>query len=132
MASLNHCMNASIPNHPPLMLQKLLRKPLVELEHMCYNGGVLTTMARPLLPPRGVHVPARMIYHPQLPPALILTWIKLRGLAWGGTVTPPLRMQELAALTAKHAATPLSDPDKNAVALLTSEPIPRRILIECY
>jgi len=72
-----------------------------------------------------------MIYHPQLPPAVILTWIQLRGLAWGGTVTPPLRMQELAALTAKHTVLPLSDPDKNAVVALSSEPIPRRILIEC-
>jgi len=62
-------------------------------------------MARPLLPPRGVHVPARMIYNPQLSPAVILTWIQLRGLAWGGTVTPPLRMQELAALTGKSQAT---------------------------
>jgi len=26
-------------------------------------------------------------------------WIQLRGLAWGGMVTPPLRMQKLAALT---------------------------------
>jgi hypothetical protein len=46
-----------------------------------------------------------MIYHPQLPPAVILTWIQLRGLAWGGTVTPPLRMQELTALTGKCQAT---------------------------
>ncbi len=62
-------------------------------------------MARPLLPPRGVLVPTRMIYNPQLPPAAILTWIQLRGLAWGGTVTPPLRMQELVALTGKRQAT---------------------------
>jgi hypothetical protein len=62
-------------------------------------------MTRPLLPPRGVYVPARMIYDAQLPPALILTWIQLRGLAWGGMVTPPLRMQELAALTGKCQAT---------------------------
>ena len=61
-------------------------------------------MARPLLPPRGVHVPARMIYCPQLSPAVILTWIQLRGLAWGGMVTPPLRMQELTALTGKSQA----------------------------
>ena len=82
-------------------------------------------MARPMLPPRGVHIPARMIYHPQLPPAVILTWIQLRGLAWGGTVTPPLRMQELAALTAQHIVLPLSDPDKNTVAILSSESIPQ-------
>jgi hypothetical protein len=46
-----------------------------------------------------------MIYDSQLPPAVILTWIQLRGLAWGETVTPPLRMQELAALTGKSQAT---------------------------
>ena len=82
-------------------------------------------MARPTLPPRGVHVPARMIYHPQQLPVLILTWLTLRGLAWGGAVPPPLRMQELAALTAKHAAIPLSDSDKNADAILSSESIPQ-------
>jgi hypothetical protein len=62
-------------------------------------------MARPLLPPRGVHVPVRMIYDPQLPSAVILTWVQLRGLAWGGMVIHPLRMQELAALTGKYQAT---------------------------
>ena len=56
-------------------------------------------MPRPLLPPRGVHVPARMI-NPLLPPAER----SLRGLAWGGMVTPPLRSQELAALTGKRQA----------------------------
>ena len=56
----------------------------------------MMTMARPLLPPRGVFVPTRMIYHSPLPP--------LRGLAWGGQVTPPLRCQELTALTGKCQA----------------------------
>ena len=56
-------------------------------------------MPRPLLPPRGVHVPARMVY-PLLPPAVK----SLRGLAWGGMVTPPLRSQELAALIGKCQA----------------------------
>ena len=54
-------------------------------------------MAQPLLPPRGVFVPTRMIYHSPLPP--------LRGLAWGGQVTPPHRCQELTALTGKCQAT---------------------------
>ena len=62
-------------------------------------------MARPLLPPRGVYIPTRMIYNLQMSPALILTWIQLRGLAWSGKVTPPLRLQELAALTGKCQAT---------------------------
>ena len=62
-------------------------------------------MPRPLLPPRGVHVPAQMIYHSQLPPAVILTWIQLRGLAWDGKVTPPLRVHELIDLTGKGRTT---------------------------
>ena len=53
------------------------------------------------LPPRGILVSPRMIYYPQLPPSVILTWIQLRGLAWGGTVTPPLCMQELAEVTGR-------------------------------
>ena len=57
------------------------------------------------LPPRGVLVSPRMIYYPQLPPSVILTWIQLRGLAWGGTVTPSLSMQELAEVTGKSQAT---------------------------
>ena len=58
-------------------------------------------MTRPLLPPRGVFVPTRMLYHSPLPP--------LRGLAWGREVTPPLRMQDLAALTGKCPATLYKD-----------------------
>jgi len=54
-------------------------------------------MARPLLPPRGVYIPSRRFYHSPLPP--------LRGLAWGGQVTPPHRCQELTALTGKCQAT---------------------------
>jgi hypothetical protein len=48
-------------------------------------------MARPLLPPRGDFAPTRMTDRSPLPP--------LRGLAWGWEVTPPLRKQELTALT---------------------------------
>ncbi len=62
-------------------------------------------MARPLLPPCGVVIPTRMIYNSQLPPAVVHTWIQLRGLAWDGTDTPPLSMQELAALTGRSQAT---------------------------
>ncbi len=56
-------------------------------------------MNRPLLPPRGAHLPARMI-NPLLPPAVT----SMRGLAWGEMVTPPLRSQELAAFTGKRQA----------------------------
>jgi hypothetical protein len=62
-------------------------------------------MTRSLLPPRGVHVPTYLVYDPLMPPALLQTWIQLRGLAWGRTVTPPVRMQDLATLTGKCSAT---------------------------
>ncbi len=57
-------------------------------------------MSRPLLPPRDVSPFIRMTNPPLPPPAL--PGIPLHGLAWGGMVTPPLRTQELAALTGKR------------------------------
>ena len=57
-------------------------------------------MTRPLLPPRAAHIAARM-NNPLSPPASL----NMRGLAWDGMVTPPLRSQELAALTGKRQAT---------------------------
>jgi hypothetical protein len=62
-------------------------------------------LVHPLLPPRGVFIPTHMVYNSQLPPALLVTWIQLRGLAWDGWVTPSLSMQELATLTGKRQAT---------------------------
>ena len=57
---------------------------------------MIIAMARPLLPPRGALIPTRMLYHSPLTPRC--------GLAWGGQVTPPLRMQELTELTGKRQA----------------------------
>jgi hypothetical protein len=45
-----------------------------------------------------------MIFHPQLPSAVVVTWIKLRSLAWKGWVTPPFSIPELASLTGIHPA----------------------------
>ena len=59
-------------------------------------------MQLPLLPPRGIFIPTRMIFHPQLSGAVILTWIQLRCLAWDGLSTPPLSIPELASLLAIH------------------------------
>ena len=61
-------------------------------------------MTPPLLPPRGIFIPTHMIFNPQLPPAVLVTWIQLRCLAWAGWVTPPLSISELAALIAIHPA----------------------------
>jgi hypothetical protein len=45
-----------------------------------------------------------MIFHPQLPSAVLVTWIQLRCLAWDGWVTPPLSIPELASLIGIHPA----------------------------
>jgi hypothetical protein len=59
-------------------------------------------MTPSLLPPRGIFIPTHMIFNPQLPTAVLFTWIQLRSLAWAGWVTPPLSISELAALIAIH------------------------------
>jgi hypothetical protein len=61
-------------------------------------------MTPPLLPPRGIFIPTRMIFNTQLPPAVLVTWIQLRCLAWSGWATPPLSIPELASLIGIHPA----------------------------
>ena len=58
--------------------------------------------AQPLLPPRGIFIPTHMIFNTQLPPAVLVTWIQLRCLAWAGWSTPPLSISELASLIGIH------------------------------
>ena len=45
-----------------------------------------------------------MIFHSQLPAAVLVTWIQLRCLAWKGWHTPALSIPELASLTGIHPA----------------------------
>ncbi len=54
------------------------------------------------LPPRGVFVPTAMLFHSQLPSAVLLTWIQLRALAWKGWSTPPLSLAEFASILGIH------------------------------
>ncbi len=54
--------------------------------------------------PRGVFVPSKLIFHPQLPAAVLVSWIKLRSLAWRGFSTPPMSLPELASHLAIHPA----------------------------
>ena len=56
------------------------------------------------LPPRGIFVPTQLIFHPELPATVLLTWIQLRCLAWEGWVTPPLTLAEIAAQLGIHPA----------------------------
>ncbi len=55
-------------------------------------------------PPRGVFVPSQLIFHPELPSAVLVSWIKLRSLAWRGFATPPLSLPELASQLGIHPA----------------------------
>jgi len=59
-------------------------------------------MAQPMLPPRGIFIPTQMIFNTQLPPAVLVTWIQLRCLAWRGWVTPPFSISEFASLIGIH------------------------------
>jgi hypothetical protein len=62
-------------------------------------------MPRPLLPPRGTFIPTSWIYNRELSAAVVLTWMQLRGLAWGGAQTPELNIKQLANLTGKSSST---------------------------
>jgi hypothetical protein len=62
-------------------------------------------MSRPLLPPSGIFVPIGLIFNDSMPPVLLQTWIQLRCLAWGATVTPCMPVKEMAAIIGKSPAT---------------------------
>jgi hypothetical protein len=62
-------------------------------------------MPRPLLPPRGIFVPASLIYDRDLSPAARDTWIQLRGLAWGRQETPSLSIIQLSGILEKKRTT---------------------------
>jgi len=55
-------------------------------------------MTRPLLPPRGLFVKTEMIFDLDIPAALLVTWIRLRALAYGQQETPPVSIKQLAEL----------------------------------
>jgi hypothetical protein len=61
-------------------------------------------MTQPCLSPRGVFVPTQIIFHPELPSTVLVTWIKLRSLAWKGWVTPPMNLSQLASHLGIHPA----------------------------
>ena len=50
----------------------------------------------------GVYVPGLLIFHPDLSAAALLTWVRLRSLAWYGWETPPITLPELAAQLGLH------------------------------
>jgi len=62
-------------------------------------------MAGPLIPPRYVNVPSKIIYDGAVQPAIRDTYVQLRGLAWGKEETPPLSMEQLINILHKSRAT---------------------------
>jgi hypothetical protein len=54
------------------------------------------------VPPRGIFVPTDLIFHADLPPAPLRTWMQLRCLAWRGWSTPPMSLSEIAAQLGLH------------------------------
>jgi alpha-amylase/alpha-mannosidase (GH57 family) len=46
-----------------------------------------------------------MIFNLTLPPAVILTWMQMRALAWDGWVTPAFSIQDLETITGKSHQT---------------------------
>ena len=58
-------------------------------------------MTRSLKPPRGIEIPAVILYDTTFSPALRDTWSQLRGLAWGRTETPSLSIEQIMELTGK-------------------------------
>lgn len=53
------------------------------------------------VPPKYVNAPVSVVYDPNLPRALIVTYVRLRGLAWKNKdrFTPPMRIEELLEIT---------------------------------
>ena len=62
-------------------------------------------MPRSLLPPRGIFVPASILYDKSISPAVRDTWVQLRGLAWGQLETPSLSFMQLVDILDKSQST---------------------------
>jgi hypothetical protein len=62
-------------------------------------------MTRPLIPPRGVFVPSKIIFDLELLAPVRDTAVQIIALAWGKNETPPVSFQELATLTGKSIPT---------------------------
>ncbi len=59
-------------------------------------------MTQPSFHSPGVYVPTHLIFHPELPASVLVTWIQLRSLTIDGRVTPPATLPELAARLGIH------------------------------
>jgi hypothetical protein len=55
--------------------------------------------------PSGIFVPAQVLQHPALNPAIVYTWMQLRLLVGGQSESAPIDVQELTAYTGRSAST---------------------------
>lgn len=62
-------------------------------------------MAKPILPPRYVNVPAGPAYDPDLPDGVFRTYVQLRGLAWGKERLDEVTVKEIMEVTGKSRST---------------------------
>jgi hypothetical protein len=64
-------------------------------------------MTRSLIPPRGVFINSRILFHPDMPTAVAHTLIQLIALSWSSQerITAPLSFRALSGLTSKSVRT---------------------------
>jgi hypothetical protein len=64
-------------------------------------------MTKPLIPPRGVFISSRILFHPDMPSAVVHTLIQLIALSWDSQdrMTAPLSFRTIAGLTSKSVRT---------------------------
>lgn len=66
---------------------------------------LLILIPRPMPAPQGIFIPTHLIYHPRLPPAILVTWVRLNCLAQDGRIAAALSIQQLVQLTGKSQVT---------------------------
>ena len=62
-------------------------------------------MAKPVLPPKYVNVPAGPAYDPELPDGVFRTYVQLRGLAWGKDRLDEVTVKKIMEVTGKSRST---------------------------
>lgn len=62
-------------------------------------------MAKPVLPPKYVNVPAGPAYDPELPDGVFRTYVQLRGLAWGKDSLDDVTVKQIMEVTGKSRST---------------------------
>ncbi len=54
---------------------------------------------------QGIFIPTYLIYHPHVPPAILVTWVRLHCMVRNGSATRPLSIHQLTRVMGKSQAT---------------------------